>query len=131
MRRRHADPIQRVGEWSATLTRGSKVDASVEPDVRFESWTRTRCASCARGGVLIDGQRVRSFRIARALTQEDVAEAVGIARNTVVHAERGGPVSLLTLRLIACWMDCAPEELLVQATAHPHGRGGDRWPRTS
>ena len=42
------------------------------------------------------GDEVRRARMARGLSQEELAERLGVSRMTVSRLERGGPVSLET-----------------------------------
>lgn len=40
------------------------------------------------------GRAIRRLRVGREMTQEDLAEWLGVSRQTVVSMEQGGPVSV-------------------------------------
>nr|DAN93793.1 MAG TPA: helix-turn-helix domain protein [Caudoviricetes sp.] len=42
------------------------------------------------------GQRIRAERKARKMSQEELSKAVGIARSTLIHVEKGGTLPELT-----------------------------------
>jgi transcriptional regulator with XRE-family HTH domain len=59
------------------------------------------------------GERVRSARLARGLSQEELAEAAGLHRTYVGSAERGlRNVSLQNILRLAKALDVRPGELL-------------------
>lgn len=52
-------------------------------------------------GVLLDGERLREFREQAGLTREALEEVSGLTGRTILSAEKGGPVSIATLRTLA------------------------------
>jgi len=65
--------------------------------------------------------RVREFRQQRGLTQEEVARATGVSRQSIISIERGRYIPSLPLALkFARLFDCATDELF-QLTEDSHG----------
>ncbi|WP_076884233.1 helix-turn-helix transcriptional regulator [Burkholderia pseudomallei] len=63
------------------------------------------------------GQAIASRRVAAGLSQERVAEALGITREAVSRMETGGAVpSVVRLAELAEIFHCAMEDLLTQAS---------------
>lgn len=62
----------------------------------------------------IDGERVRSLRIACVLGQQELAEAAGVSRETVAKVEAGDRVRSYpeTIRKLAKALGVEPRELL-------------------
>ncbi len=56
--------------------------------------------------------RLREFREAALLTQEELAQAAGVVRNTVVRAEAGDPVLFSSARKLAAALGVPHRELL-------------------
>ena len=68
------------------------------------------------------GARIRAVRTEKKITQEQLAEAVGVGTSHISHIETGiGKASLETLILIANTLECSTDELLCLEvkTAHP------------
>ena len=55
---------------------------------------------------------LRTWRLRAALSQEDLAELAGVARSTVINAERGQSILPSTLRALAKALRLKPHELL-------------------
>ena len=59
------------------------------------------------------GVRIRAIRTERKITQDQLAEAVGVGTSHISHIETGvGKASLETLIQIANTLDCSTDELL-------------------
>lgn len=59
------------------------------------------------------GQRVRDARMKANLTQECVAELVGVHWKTISHVERGSyPIALTTFARLAQFLEASPNSLL-------------------
>lgn len=56
--------------------------------------------------------RVKELRVGRGLTQEDLARAVGVSRQSIISIERGRytPSLMLALRM-AAFFECSMDEL--------------------
>lgn len=57
------------------------------------------------------GQRIRAERKARKMSQEELSKAVGIARSTLIHVEKGGTLPELTpltniCEVLGCRVSC-------------------------
>ena len=68
------------------------------------------------------GQKVKSVRVSRGVTQEQLAEAVGVGVTHISHLETGtGTVSLKVFVAIVNYLDCSADELLCKEimTARP------------
>lgn len=64
------------------------------------------------------GQKIRSLRLRRFWTQEQLAEASGVGRVTVARLEAGsGTPRLRTVRALADALDVEPQELVPDADA--------------
>jgi transcriptional regulator with XRE-family HTH domain len=64
------------------------------------------------------GRKIKALRVARGLTQDAVAEALGIAVKNVQRLEAGGQnLTLVTLKRVADVLGCEPFELLTEASA--------------
>ena len=81
-----------------------------------------------RGGLhcMIDygsiGQKIRQIRLKKGMTQEEVAEAVGVGVTHISHLETGaGTVSLKVFLAIVNTLDCSADEILCKElrTARP------------
>jgi transcriptional regulator with XRE-family HTH domain len=60
------------------------------------------------------GARLREFRRARALTQEELAEKAGVSPSTIVDIERGKhEPQIRTLRKLARALDTTPDKLVL------------------
>jgi transcriptional regulator with XRE-family HTH domain len=67
--------------------------------------------------------RLRAVRIARLLTQQELARAAGVGFTTVNRLERGDtPAELRTVRKLAAALGVAPAALLVGQTPQGPGR---------
>ena len=69
------------------------------------------------------GQKVKQLRIQKGITQEQLAEAVGIGVPHMSHLETGtGTVSLKVFIAIVNHLECSADELLCKeiSTAKPH-----------
>jgi len=61
----------------------------------------------------INGRRLRELRVARALSQEDLAARAGVAASTIVNLEQGKRgAQYVTLRKLAGALGIDPEELV-------------------
>ena len=59
------------------------------------------------------GKRVKNIRLAKGVTQEQLAEAVGVGVTHISHLETGsGTVSLKVFVSIVNYLDCSADELL-------------------
>jgi transcriptional regulator with XRE-family HTH domain len=80
-------------------------------------------------GVNVDGQRLRSVRVIRGLTQEQLAASAEVDVKTVRKAERSGRIDLATLSRLANALDVRVEQLV--RDAEPDGRRAkqvvERW----
>lgn len=68
------------------------------------------------------GQKVKSIRISKGITQEQLAEAVGVGVTHISHLETGsGTVSLKVFLAIVNYLECSADELLCKeiTTARP------------
>ena len=68
------------------------------------------------------GQKVKSVRVSRGVTQEQLAEAVGVGVTHISHLETGtGTVSLKVFLAIVNYLECSADELLCKEiiTARP------------
>ena len=54
---------------------------------------------------------LREWRIRRALSQAELADAAGVVRGTVARAERGGAVSFPNIRQLAAALHLTVEQL--------------------
>ena len=54
---------------------------------------------------------LRAWRIRRALSQPELADAAGVVRGTVARAERGGVVSFPNIRQLAAALQMSVEQL--------------------
>ena len=54
---------------------------------------------------------LRAWRIRRALSQGELADATGVARGTIARAERGGTVSFPNIRQLAAALNITVEQL--------------------
>lgn len=61
--------------------------------------------------IIGDGDRLRQLRLWAGLSQGELAEEAGVARNTVSNAECGWPVLLKTARKLARVLLVEPREL--------------------
>lgn len=61
----------------------------------------------------VDGEKLRSLRIERALTLRDLGEASGVSHNTINKLELGRrPAHASTVRKLAETLDVEPRELM-------------------
>lgn len=58
-----------------------------------------------------EGDKIRSLRTKRAWTQEMLAQKTGVSKRTIENLERGSPVRLQSLRLVAEALGVDPSEL--------------------
>ena len=68
------------------------------------------------------GTRIKQARLKKGITQEQLAEAVGVGVTHISHLETGsGTVSLKVFIAIANYLDCSADELLCKEikTARP------------
>lgn len=68
------------------------------------------------------GQKVKRIRLSKGVTQEQLAEAVGVGVTHISHLETGtGTVSLKVFVAIVNYLDCSADELLCKEimTARP------------
>lgn len=56
-------------------------------------------------------QELIRYRLGMALSQEDMAQAIGLSRHALVNAEDGGRIRLSTARKIAAYWERPPGEL--------------------
>lgn len=62
---------------------------------------------------MIDGKKMRSLREARGMTQEQLASAVGVARQIITRAETGAKeLSLAVAAAVARELGCKVDDLL-------------------
>lgn len=54
---------------------------------------------------------LRAWRIRRAFSQGELANAAGVARGTIARAERGGAVSFPNIRHLAAALNVSVEQL--------------------
>ena len=65
------------------------------------------------GSVQINAQKLRHLRVERALSQQDLERATGIAQSTISNLELGNrPARLSTIRKLAEALDVEPKELM-------------------
>jgi transcriptional regulator with XRE-family HTH domain len=57
---------------------------------------------------------LEAWRLSQALTQGELAEAAGLARNTIVRAEAGGSIALGNVRKLAAALGISVQQLLTQ-----------------
>jgi len=56
--------------------------------------------------------RIRDYRVERGLTQDDLAQAVGVSRQSIISIERGRYTPSLSLALhFAKYFHCSTDEL--------------------
>ena len=68
------------------------------------------------------GNRLRSLRLARFMTQDQLAQSSGVGRVTIARLERGHSTPhMRTVRALAAALDVAPSELVPDPAA--------LWPR--
>ena len=68
------------------------------------------------------GQKVKQIRLRNGITQEQLAEAVGVGVTHISHLETGsGTVSLKVFLAIVNYMNCSADEILCKeiSTARP------------
>ena len=68
------------------------------------------------------GQKVKSIRLSKGVTQEQLAEAVGVGVTHISHLETGsGTVSLKVFLAIVNYLECSADEILCKeiTTARP------------
>ena len=68
------------------------------------------------------GQKVKQIRLRKGITQEQLAEAVGVGVTHISHLETGsGTVSLKVFLAIVNYLDCSADEILCKEinTARP------------
>lgn len=68
------------------------------------------------------GQKVKQIRLDRGITQEQLAEAVGVGVTHISHLETGsGTVSLKVFLAIVNYLECSADEILCKeiSTARP------------
>jgi transcriptional regulator with XRE-family HTH domain len=73
------------------------------------------------------GYKVKQLRVQKGITQEQLAEAVGVGVTHISHLETGaGTVSLKIFIAIVNYLECSADELLCKeiSTARPHV---DNW----
>ena len=73
------------------------------------------------------GHQVKAVRLRKGITQDQLAEAVGVGVTHISHLETGsGTVSLKVFVAIVNYLDCSADELLCKEinTARPHV---DNW----
>ena len=59
------------------------------------------------------GQKVKQIRVSKGITQEQLAEAVGVGVTHISHLETGsGTVSLKVFLAIVNYLDCSADEIL-------------------
>ena len=59
------------------------------------------------------GQKVKQIRVQKGITQEQLAEAVGVGVTHISHLETGsGTVSLKVFIAIVNYLDCSADEIL-------------------
>jgi transcriptional regulator with XRE-family HTH domain len=62
---------------------------------------------------------LRYWRIQRAMSQKDLAEAIGVALSTVARLEAGGDARLTTVRRLAEALNVDPRELMAASPEEP------------
>ena len=67
----------------------------------------------AQQSIKIDSEFVTRERMKRLLSQIQFAKKVGIAPNTLANAERGEGVSFTTIRLLAEYIGCGADVLVL------------------
>ena len=68
------------------------------------------------------GQKIKQARLNKGVTQEQLAEAVGVGVTHISHLETGsGPVSLKVFLAIVNYLECSADEILCKeiTTARP------------
>ena len=73
------------------------------------------------------GYKVKQLRVQKNITQEQLAEAVGVGITHISHLETGaGTLSLKVFIAIVNYLECSADELLCKeiSTARPHV---DNW----
>ena len=68
------------------------------------------------------GQKVKKIRLSKGVTQEELAEKVGVGVTHISHLETGsGTVSLKVFLAIVNYLECSADELLCKeiTTARP------------
>ena len=68
------------------------------------------------------GQKIKKIRLEKGITQEQLAEAVGVGVTHISHLETGsGTVSLKVFLAIVNYLNCSADEILCKeiATAKP------------
>ena len=73
------------------------------------------------------GQKVKAIRLEKGVTQEQLADAVGVGVTHISHLETGsGSVSLKVFIAIINYLECSADEVLCKevAVAKPHV---DNW----
>lgn len=68
------------------------------------------------------GQKVKQIRLSKGITQEQLAEAVGVGVTHISHLETGsGTVSLKVFLAIVNYLECSADEILCKeiSTARP------------
>lgn len=64
------------------------------------------------------GQKLRAARLSKGITQEQLAEAVGVGVTHISHLETGaGTVSLKVFIAILNYLDCSADEVLCKELA--------------
>ena len=64
------------------------------------------------------GQKVRQIRLSKDITQEELAEAVGVGVTHISHLETGsGTVSLKVFLAIVNYLKCSADEILCKEIA--------------
>ena len=69
------------------------------------------------------GKKIKAIRVEKGVTQEQLAEAVGVGVTHISHLETGsGSVSLKVFIAIVNYLDCSADEVLCKevSSAKPH-----------
>ncbi len=67
--------------------------------------------------------RMEKWRLERALTQRELADAADVARSTIARAEAGEPISLANVRKLATALGLSVSELLHNDPGDSKARG--------
>lgn len=72
--------------------------------------------------VLIKGDMVRALRLRKGWTSSDLAKACGFAQITRTRINRGGPLSIRTVRRLAEVLGVGVADLLTESVCHVEER---------
>lgn len=69
----------------------------------------------SRSGTRVDLRNLRAWRLAKLISQEDLAARAGVAKTTIMrleHQEKRQFANLVTVRKLAAGLDLSPEQLV-------------------